>query len=177
ARQALALDPTYQPAQETFLSLAIEKTLENADLSLPLAKVSPSVHELVAESSPDVLVAVLDRALTEQRSTVALSCVRALGERAEARATKSAGPGAPALARALSYSDKRVKMAAAESLLRMPAPPSLAAARQVLEILRGNLALAGVASTQPKVIVASGDDDARRNLGKAVTNARYEPLP
>src|SRR5207237_6850067 len=127
ARQALALDPAYQPAQETVLGIVLDKALENADLSQPLAKVSPPVHELVTTSSPEVIVAVLDRALKEERTTVVLGCVRALGERVEVQASKPTGAGEPALVRALNYGDKRVRMAAAESLLRMPTPPSPAA--------------------------------------------------
>jgi hypothetical protein len=177
ARQALALDPAYQPAQELLLSLALEKTLENADLAKPLSAISPPVHELLTGSNPDVIVAVLDRALTEQRSAVALACVRALGELAEVRASKPTGRGEPALVRALFYGDKRVQMAAAESLLRMPNPPSSQASQRVLEILARNLAVAGTASLKPKAIVASGDDDSRRTIITAVTNAGYEPVP
>jgi hypothetical protein len=177
AREALALDPTYQPAQELFLSLTLDKTLETADLAQPLAKISPRVHELLTGSSPDVLVAVLERALTDQRSAVALACVRALGELAEVRASKPTGRGEPALVRALFYGDKRVQMAAAEALLRMPTPPSSQATQRVLEVLNRNLAVAGTASLKPKAIVASGDDDRRRAILRAVADAGYEPVP
>src|SRR5205823_4451160 len=112
--------------------------------------------------------------LTEQRSTIALACVRALGELAEVRASKPTGHGEPALVRALNYGDKRVRMAAAESLLRMPAPPSAAASQRVLDILKANLAAAGQTSAKPKVIVASGDAVVRQRLVKAVTDGGFE---
>jgi hypothetical protein len=177
AREALAIDPSFRPAQETLLALALEKALEADDLSRPLSKVSPAVHELVTTINPDVIVAVLEKALTEQRSTVALGCVRALGELAEVRASKPTGHGEPALVRALDYGDKRVQMAAAESLLRMPSPPSSQATQRILKILARNLADAGREAALPRALVASGDDDARLRIGAAVTKAGFEPVP
>jgi CheY-like chemotaxis protein len=176
ARQALALDPAYQPAQETLLSIALEKTLETADLSLPLAKISPSVHELLTASGVDVLLAVLERALTEQRSTVVLACVRALGERVEARASKPTGRGEPALVRALDYGSERVQMAAAESLLRMPTSPSSIAKQRIVEILNRNLAVVNRVSLESKVIVASSETEARQRMAQAVTVSGFEPI-
>ena len=70
----------------------------------------------------------------------------------------------------------RVQMAAAESLLRMPTPPSSEAKKQIIEILRGNLALAGQASLLPKVLVASGETEGRQRMAKAVAASGFDPI-
>lgn len=176
ARQALALDPGYQPAQEVLVALTLEKTLENVNPALPLAKVAPPIQELVTSINPDVLTAVLERAMAEKRSRIVLACVRALGDLVEVRASKPTGHGEPSLVRALYYGDARVQMAAAEALLRMPAVPSSQATQRILEILNGYLAAGGQASARPKVLVASGNPDSQQRIVKAVTGIGYEAV-
>src|SRR5205814_354636 len=97
ARYALALDPEYRLAQEVLLALAVEKTLDTTDPSLPAAKVSPQIHALLTTINPDVVIAVLERAMNEQRTTIVLACVRALGDLAAVRASKPSGLTEPAL--------------------------------------------------------------------------------
>ena len=61
ARQALDLDPAYEPAQIVFLSLALDKATERAGLDQPLEKGSPEIKHLLRSVNPDLLTAVLDR--------------------------------------------------------------------------------------------------------------------
>ena len=60
AGQALQLEPTHLPAQVVYLSLALEKGGEEAGLDKPLGK---DVTKLLATVNPDLVNAVLDRAL------------------------------------------------------------------------------------------------------------------
>jgi CheY-like chemotaxis protein len=176
AGQALALDPTYQPAQVVLLSLALDKGYERAGLTQPLSKTAPKVHELLATVSPELLIATLDRALTDRRTPVVLGAARALGDLGEVRATRPSGRGEPALVRALNYPDRRVQMAAADALLRIPGGPAPNSAARVVEILRRALAAEPKGKTPSKVIVGFGNEDFANKVADAVVKAGYEPI-
>jgi CheY-like chemotaxis protein len=177
AGQALALDPTYKPAQVVLLSLALEKGMERGGPDRPLARTDPAVHGLLASVSPDLLIEVLERALKEQRTPLILGAARALGERAEVLAKRPTGRGQPALVQALYYPDRRVQMAAAESLLRIPGPPAPRTAARVVEVLARALAAEKTAAGRRKVLVAVGDEDWRTRVRQAVEQAGAEAVP
>lgn len=170
AREALDIDPTYAPAQQAFLSLALDKAMERTGLDQPLAKGAPDVQELLATVNPDLVTQVLDRALAEDRLPVILGAVRALGDLAETRANKPSGHGEPALVRALSYPDRRVQMAAADALLRIPSAPSPTAAGRVIDVLRRSAAIEAPPKAKPTVLIGFAEDAA----GDAVARAARE---
>ncbi len=120
ARRALAIDPTYEPAQVVLLSLSLEKAAEEQK---DLTQIPPQLRELLTTVRPDLVLAVLDRALEDQRPLVILGAVRALGELGEIKATRPSANKGPALVRALHYPDQRVRFAAAVALTRIPLPP------------------------------------------------------
>lgn len=167
AREALDLDPTYVPAQEVFLALALDKGMERSGLDQPLSKAAPEVQELLATVNPDLVNAVLERGLAENRLRVVLGAVRALGALADTRAVKPTGHGEPPLVRALSYPDRRVQMAAAEAILRTPAAPSPAAAGRVVDILRRNAAIDAAPKAKPTALVGFADELAADAVAKA----------
>jgi CheY-like chemotaxis protein len=140
ARWALELDPSYQPAQAVFLSLAVEKAMERGGPDKSLSQTAPDVHDLLATVYPGALIQTLDRALTDGRTAVALGVVRALGERAEVSAARTERSRPGVLVRALDYPDRRVQIAAADALLRLPKNVHTAHAR-VVEVLRRALAV------------------------------------
>src|SRR5262249_3812130 len=169
----LELDPSYRPAQVVFLSIAIDKGFERAGLDQPLSKGAPAVKDLVISVNPELLIAVSNRALDEGGVSVILGATRGLGDVAEVRAAKQSGPdGAPVLVRALFYPDRRVQMAAADALLRIPAGPSPVAAARTVEILRR--AIAG--DEAAKVLIADMDEDRANAVKAAVKQAGYEPV-
>jgi CheY-like chemotaxis protein len=139
ARWALELDPSYQPAQAVFLSLAVEKAMERGGPDKSLSVTAPDVHDLLATVYPGALILTLDRALTEGRTAVGLGVVRALGERAEVSAARTERSRPGVLVRALDYPDRRVQIAAADALLRLPKNVHTAHAR-IIEVLRRALA-------------------------------------
>src|SRR5262249_37345778 len=176
ARQALDLDPSYQPAQEVFLSLALDKAMGRAGLDGPLAKAQPDAHALLSRSSAALVVAVLDRALAEGRTPVALAAVRNLGDRAETLALKARGGAQSPLSRALYYPDRRVQLAAALAALRIPGARTTLATRRVVDILRRALGGAPDGAGRPKVLVGYPDEAFRDKVGQAVSKAGYEPV-
>lgn len=172
ARQALDLDPAYQPAQVIFLSLALEKAAEPLGLDRPLTKGPPEVRQLLASVNPELVTAVLDRALTENRIPVILAAARALGALADVRALRPTSRGDSALVRALNYPDRRVQLVAADALLRIPGQPANPAAARVVEVLRRQAAAEPVA----RVLIADGDRARALAVADGVRKAGFEPV-
>lgn len=177
ADQALTLDPTYRPAQVVLLSLVLDKGTERAGLAQPLSKGAPKAYELLASASPELVTAVLERALGERHTPVVLNCVRTLGGLADPRAGRPSARGEPALVRSLYYPDRRVQMAAAEALLRGPGSVAPAAAGRVLEILRRALATEPAAADTPKVLVGIFNESVGARIGNAVRQGGFDAVP
>jgi CheY-like chemotaxis protein len=176
ARQALTLDPTYRPAQVLFLSLAIEKGIDRGGVTLPLSKTDPRVHDLIAKSSPELVLAVFDRALAENRYPLLLEVVRNLRERSEVLATRPGGTGMSPLTRALFVPDRRVQMAAAEATLATPGTPVPVAQTRVVDIFRRALAAQPGDKARPKVLIGYFAEEYRDKIGELVLAAGLEPV-
>jgi CheY-like chemotaxis protein len=172
ARQALDLDPAYQPAQSVFLSLALEKASEPLGLDQPLTKGPPAINELLATVNPELVTAVLNRALTDHRPAVILGAARALGALAEIRANRPTGRGEPALVRALNYPDRRVQLVAADALLRIPGLSSPPATTRIVEVLRRTAAAEPVS----KILIADANRQRAMLVADAVKKAGFEPV-
>lgn len=171
ARQALDLDPTYEPAQIVFLSLALDKAYA-AGIDRPLAQAAPSVKQLMATVSPELIIKVLERAITDRRVPVILGTVAALGDLNAVRAARPLAQGQPALVRALNYPDRRVQMAAADALLRIPGEPAPAAPARIVEVLRRAL----LVDTVPKALIADFERERAEAIAAAVKDAGFEPI-
>jgi DNA-binding response OmpR family regulator len=172
ARQALDLDPTYVPAQVVFLSLALEKAVEPLGLDQPLTKGPPGVNGLLASVNPELVIAVLDRALRDRRTAVILGAARTLGSLAEVRAQLPSAKEEPALVRCLKYPDRRVQLVAADALLRIPRLPSSPPYARIVEILRRTAAAEPVS----KVLIADGNRERAMLIAEAVKKAGFEPV-
>ncbi|HEY7312076.1 MAG TPA: hypothetical protein VH643_22115 [Gemmataceae bacterium] len=176
ASQALLLDRGYTPAQVVLLSLILDKTQSKAGLDKTLERAAPEVHGLLGTVQPDLVNAVLERALEEHRVAVILGAVRDLGEREEVRAARPMGRRQPPLVRALYYPDRRVEMAAAEALLRIPNSAASLATTRVVEVLRRAVAAEPVARQPAKVVVGYFNEDVRNGVAAAVAAAGYDPV-
>lgn len=176
ARQALAIDPRYEPAQIVLVSLVLDKSYVKPTPQNPLGSLKPSVQELLTTLNPDLVVAVLDRALRDERTLVVLGAVQALGRLADVRALHPSSSGEPPLVRALYYGDRRVQMATVDSLLRIPGVASAQANARIVDILRSILMPEAAASNQPRILVALGDEHARNGVVEAVKAARGDPI-
>jgi CheY-like chemotaxis protein len=174
AAQALTLDPAYRPAQDLLVSLLLEKTYEQGGLDRPLAKADPNVQAVVASINPDVLVSVLEQALDEKRVALILAATRLLGDLAEVRAVRPSERAQPALTRALLFADRRVQMAAAESLLRVPGDRAPLTGARIVEVFRR--ALAADAGATPKVLIGFANAEFANQVAEAAKQAGYDPV-
>src|SRR5262249_52958143 len=124
AGQALDLDPGYAPAQIAYLSFLLDK-----------GSGRPGVKEVLRATNPELIIAVLSKALAEQRLPVILACVTALGDQAEIRALRASTGEPSVLVQALDFPDRRVQLAAADAVLRIPTSSAGPVAARVVEIL------------------------------------------
>ncbi|WP_440233832.1 hypothetical protein, partial [Escherichia coli] len=74
---ALILYPTDKETQVLQLINAINGHLEKTDIRLPLIRSNPDLHILLNTVQSDLLLAVLDRALSEKQTGVVLAVTRA----------------------------------------------------------------------------------------------------
>jgi hypothetical protein len=176
AGQALIIDPAYQPAQLVLLSLVLERAQGAAGLDKMLDREAPAVHALLATVHPDLVMAVLDRALREHRLPVILGAVRDLGERDEVRAYRPVGRSQPPLVQALNYPDRRVQMAAVDALMRIPGSAASLATARVVEVLRRAVAAEPAVREPAKVLVGWFNEDVRNGVAAAVADAGFEPV-
>lgn len=173
AREAIDLDPTYQPAQTVFLSLMLERTVApNLNHAL-LKPMGPNLQNLLATVDADLLTRVLERALDETKIPVILPTVHALGERGDARTAKlGAGGSQRGLLRALHFPDRRVQYAAVKAMLKMPTTPAPQVSARTVDVLRRLLA----AGEAPKALAVYVPQDKSAEVRKAIKSVGYEPV-
>lgn len=173
AREALDLVPAYQPAQIAFLNLTLDHLYAPELEHAVLEKTPGNLKNLLASVDADVLITVLDRALEDGNPRVALAVIDALGERGEVRAARLSSAGGPqGLIKALFFPDRRVQMAAARALVRLPAGPVPVASQRVVDVLRRFLA----ADATPKLLVLFAPADKAKDARAAVKEAGFEPI-
>lgn len=170
ARRAIELDPRYGPAQVVFLGIALQKGAERAGAQRRPDAGAPEVRELLKVVSPDLVNAVLERALAERRPAVAIAAARALGDVGDVRALRPTTQKEPALVQALYYPDAAVQLAAADAILRIPAPGRGAYGPRVVDILRRALA----ADAPARALVADMDLNRAHELAHALQQAGYQ---
>jgi CheY-like chemotaxis protein len=173
AKEALALDPSYAPAQRVLLSLALEKGAVLA--GGPPGKETPAVKDLLSTVNPDLITTVLERALDDHRPEVILPAVKALGDVDDVRANRPGNHGEPALVRALNYPNRRMQMAAADALMRIPGEPGPLTGGRIVEVWRRALATAP-ASPAPKVIVGYHSEAIGNHVADTVKKSGFDPI-
>lgn len=173
---ALILDPTDKETQVLQLINAINGHLEKTDIRLPLIRSNPDLHILLNTVQSDLLLAVLDRALSEKQTGVVLAVTRALGDIAELKAAMPRGSRSAPLVMALNYGDRRVEMAAALALLNIPNSRMANASAEVVEVLARALRSEPMTMNKPRVLVALGNEDWRHKVAGVMRDAGVEPV-
>ncbi len=170
AREALDIDPRYQPAQVVFLSMMLDRQynrLLNQTLLMPMPA---KTHELLTSLDSELVTRTLEKAMQEHRLPVILPLIQALGARGEIRAAQSAnGP----ITRALFYPDRRVQFAAMQAMLKMPAtgnPP--VASDRIVDLSSRFLS----SSPTPKALIAYPVAGEEAALADIVKGMGYEPV-
>lgn len=132
---ALNVNPVFEPAQDLFLTISIERAVERGQFR-DIAETDPALYRVVAATPSMKLIELATLAMSRKQTALTLGLIGALAVRAD----KMAAGGTPAkpglFARALDYPDSRVQLAAATGLMRAPVPPTHGKSARVVEILR-----------------------------------------
>ncbi len=173
ARQALELDPNYRPAQLVLLNLTLERAYEGKLDQFTSGKTLPAIDQLLVTINSELLLQMLERAMSEHHLALILPALKALGDRGEVRAARPPQNGnAGALVRALYYPDRRVQYAAVAALLRLPGEPVPVAGNRVVDILRRFL----TTTATPKALVISTPAAKAGEMRKLVKAVGFEPV-
>ena len=135
-RWALELSPTDTTAQEQFLTLTVASAVQRGKFG-DLAKADAAVYQIAAATPTATLIGLLERALAEQNTALALGLTQVLSARADRNAVVGPSPTRTGvLVRALDYPDPRVQLAAAVGLLRAASAADHAHHAKVVDVLR-----------------------------------------
>lgn len=152
-RWALERQPADEDAQRLILALAAERAvgrMVEAGKFENLAGTDPGVYRMLSDAPAAVLNDLLDQALHQNRTSLAIALTQVLADRAD-RAAVSPRPGNPPkpslFERTLAYPDPRVQLSAAVGLLRSPVPVDPAVRGRVVEVLKR---AAGAEANGPK---------------------------
>lgn len=170
AKKALEVDPSFVPAQTLLVSAAIDRALAQHGLEQSLGKADPATAMLLAAAGAPLLDAVLERALAEGRSNVALGAARAIGEAGDPRSLRPDHGGLSPLAKALSYGDPRVQFAAAAAVLAIPVKEPAPGTSRVVEALARTLGATG----GRKALVGHGKSEEAQRLAGLFKQAGFE---
>ncbi len=151
-RWAVQANPKAEPAQLAFLAVATERAVERGGFG-DLKTADAGVYQLLASASDSALSRLLEQALSETRTALAVGVLQAMSDRGQKDETNTGGKPSPYV-RALADKDVRVQFAAAVALLRNPTPPGVGASARVVDVLRRSL--------------AGGDDAGGNATGKAL---------
>jgi hypothetical protein len=176
AREALELDPSYQPAQMVYLNMTLEQAFRGkVDKFLTEAQpLQPKMQQFLTTLDADLAVRIMEQAMEDRQPAIILPLIHALGERGEFRAARNTSGGARGIVRGLYYPDRRVQFAAMQAMLKMPpsTTPAVAADR-IVELSRRFLA----SDIKSKALVAYAPATQKAEVRKAVSALGFDPVP
>ena len=168
-RWALEREPSNARAQQLFLALAAERSVERTGFDV-ISQSDPGVYQLLAATPTATLVNMLDGAMADKKTALAFALTQALADRADktvAAPTETTTIGGRVvrkpsiLADALGYPDPNVQLAAAIGLLRSPGEPVHGRQARVVEVLRRAIAAdtpAPGTTDNGRALIADPDD-------------------
>ncbi|MSR30653.1 MAG: hypothetical protein EXR99_04025 [Gemmataceae bacterium] len=176
ASLAILLDPLDQGAQVLQLINSIQGHLAKTDIRLPIRMTNPALYLLLTTVQPDLLLAVMDRALQEKKTAVVLALTRTLGETKETRAARPRLKKVPALVEALNYGDRRVEFAAAYALVQIPNSRTANASAEVVEVLSRALRSEPMEKDRVRVLLGIVDQVWGQRVATAMRSAGMDPI-
>lgn len=133
-RWALERAPDNAAAQELFLALTVERAVEKAHFG-DVLQADPNLLPVLAAAPSETLVGMLDRAMADRRTALALGLTQVLSARSDKLAA-GGGSRPSVFVAGLDYPDARVQLAAAVGLLKVPGAVPAGKAARVVEVLR-----------------------------------------
>lgn len=173
AREALDLDPNYKPAQKLMLNLILEHTYAKSLDQFLLKPMPAELQTLLAGLDSELLMEVLNKAMSERNIPVILPLVQALGDRGEFKAALPSQDGsARGLLKALYFPDRRVQLASVRAMLSIPGEKSAVVQTRIMDILQRFL----LTEPTPKALVIGTPEGQETAMRDAVKKAGFEPV-
>ncbi len=159
AREAYAVRPEVESVRLVYLATMLEEASFAAGLGNPLPSEKGSPAATAAAFGPNVLESVLALAVKDGHPAAAAAAARLLGKvgSADQLLYRSALPGP--LVEATRNPDRRLRLAAAEAILRLKPPRPFAGSSQVTQALAYLINTSG----RPRAVVA---DPSREDAGR-----------
>jgi hypothetical protein len=175
AADLAALNPASESARRMQLmtSLELAKVLAGLDRPLPMGEesaVGNALRGVSAERRPEVMSAVLADALKLGRTPAILAAAEVLGELGNADVLTSAGPQESPLALALIYPDRRVRVTAALSILKLNPRVAFPGASRVLDPLASAIRTTGAS----RVLIGHPRGEEAQTLVGFMNDVGYE---
>ncbi len=142
ALEAVSKNTTTSDAQKLQLLTSLELTKVLGGLENPLNMAA--VTALLKDVPSSTINSVLADALKLNRVPAIIAAIEVLASRGDAGALSSAGPAESPLAKALTHTDRRVRLAAALAIVELNPRASFAGASRVLDPLAQTIRTAGV---------------------------------
>lgn len=149
-RWAVERVPQSEVAQAAFLGLAAERAVTRANYR-DLITAEPAVYQLLAAAPSPMLAGLLDTALAENRTALAVGVLQVMGDRGQRDTSLTATAKTTPYSKALAYPDPRVQFAAAVALLRAPNSAALDSRAKVVDVLRRALLADQDGATEGKI--------------------------
>jgi hypothetical protein len=143
AADQAALDPDSASARRMQLVTSLELAKVLAGLEQPLPMGTGTAGEAALKAGPEVMNAVLADALKLGRIPAVLAAAEILGHLGSAEVLTSAGPQESPLAKALIHTDRRVRVTAALSILKLNPQIAFPGASRVLDPLASAIRTTG----------------------------------
>ena len=168
---ALERNPGNPEAVELFLATAVERAVEASQFGSVLQG-DPNLLPILASADSKVLNTLLERALTDNKTALALGLSQVLAARFDKPA--AAGP----FVRGLDYPDARVQLASAIGLLKVPGSVPVGKAARVVDILRRAAAVEAAPPGTKEVgraFIADPSDKRGARLARYLGDLGYRP--
>ena len=159
ARHAYCLTPENRDVRRLYLAAMLEDAARQNGLDKPLKKDDIAVREAGEFGAPAV-EEVLETAMTGGHPAAATAAATILGEIGEAKALLHRSSEPAPLVRAVRNADRRLRLAAAEAIVRLQPAGSFAGSSAVPQ----TLALAAGTSGARRALVASPNTESARTL-------------
>ena len=176
-RWASGRNPKSEAVQLAFLTLATERGIERAKFG-DLSKTEPAVYELLASANGNILATLLETALAENNTGLAIGALQVLSDRGQRDASISGTGKLTPYMRALNYPDLRVQFAAAVATLRSPNASANESKSKVVEVLTRALSAAVEPSSDGKlgkVLIADPSITRGDRLASQFRDLGYSP--
>ncbi len=152
-RWALSINPNDEAAKELFLTTTVERSVERGKFG-ELADADPVLYQVLAATPAETLIGLLDQALTQQRTALALGLTQSLAARADRTAAIGVAGKPGVLGKALDYPDPRVQLAAAVGMLKAPVSTQHGKGPRVVDILRRAAATDAAGKESARILIA-----------------------